>query len=155
MADVNSTQYETFANPVRGKVKTAELGGRVRAAYAQVPDVSGVGSAGDKLNLTWLPKGATVLDAFIQTDGALDTGATSEDIGFGNDTDALFAAEDLSSATTANYAPGFGDLGKEVWELAGYSSKRDAPSNVPVVLEASGAYANTNGFEIFIRYVQD
>ena len=155
MADVNSAQYEAFANPVREKVKTAELGGRVRVAYAQVADVSGVGSAGDKLNLTWLPKGATVLDAFIQTDGALGGTATDEDVGFPSAVDALFDGEDLSSATTANYSPGFGDLGKEVWELAGYSSKKDAPANVPVVLEASTSYGNSNGFEIEIGYVQD
>jgi len=164
MADVNSTQYDAFTQSGTGvaeKVSTTDLGGRVRIAVASVSDVSDIGSGGDKLFLTKLPRNAKIVQAFIHSDGALDGSATDEDIGFDNNTDALFDGIDASSAVSQTYRGGsasavsVGDLAKEVWELAGYSSKKDAPAQVPVVLEASTGYGNTAAVEFQVEYVVD
>jgi len=164
MANVNSTQYEVFANPVRGKVEESVLSGRMRRALATVSVATGDGdltSGGDKARLTWLPKGVTLQEVRVYTDGV--GGASDNDLGDANTADGIADGLDLSTAAqTEVVAGGNGgsngmsfpaNANQELWEVLGYSSKKDAPTQIEVWLTANSAATGDGNIAVEFFYV--
>jgi hypothetical protein len=160
MADVESTQYQEFANPIRGKVDAASLGGRIRSALATFSASSGNPGNGEVVRLTWLPRNARIVEVKVATDGV--GGMTDEDIGDANDADGLVDGMDLSSGAqnevvADGIAAGFTyatDAPKALWELLGYSKAGDAPAQIEVILTSSGATGSGN-VNVQFQYVVD
>jgi len=163
MADVNSKQYDVFANPVRGKVSEGVLSGRLRRAVATVAvDVSegDLDTGGDKAKLTWLPKGAYLHEITVYTDGI--TGASDCDLGDTNSADGLADGLDLSGADQieviedgnagTNGVTYPADADKELWEVLGYSKKADAPAQVEVWLTANNAATADGNIAVEFAY---
>ena len=163
MADVNSKQYDVFANPVRGKVDEGVLTGRLRRAVATVEvGSSDLSDNGDKAKLTWLPKGAFLHEVGIYTDGV--GGATDNDLGDANSADGLADGVDLSSpdqveviedgAGGTNGVSFPADAAKQLWEILGYAKKADAPAQIEIWLTAnSGSGTDTGNIAVEFSYV--
>jgi len=160
MADVESTQYQEFANPIRGKVDAASLGGRIRSALATFSVSSGNPGSGEVVRLTWLPRNARIIEINIATDGA--SGMSDEDVGDANDADGLVDGVDLSTSDTVEVIADGGSAGftysvdapKPLWELLGYSKAGDAPAQIEVLLTSNGASGSGN-VNFQFQYVVD
>lgn len=116
-------------------------------------------SINDVAILAYLPKTAVLTDNSVLHFDALGAGTTL-DLGFpDNDDDALIAAQDSATAGSVNIYGASGvlthdDYGKQLWELAGYSSIDDAPQqmNVGVTLEGG---TGSGTVTLVLEYAQD
>lgn len=142
--------------PPQDLPKVAVNGGRKRIALDRVSV-----TAGDSIASTYyvarLPATAVLLpteSCYIEFE-ALGTAVTM-DFGSSNDPDALLVSGDVSAAGRLDVGPSIANAGKELWELVGYSARRDAPAEIDMFLTLGGAAAVSSGDVIAVlEYTED
>lgn len=142
--------------PPQDLPKVAVNGGRKRIALDRVSVTSG-----DSVNSTYylarLPATAVLMpteSCYIEFEAF--GGTSTIDIGSSNDVNFLLDAGDPSSAGRLDIGPAIADAGKELWELAGYSTRRDAPAEIDIYMTLLTAAATNSADLIAVfEYTED
>lgn len=139
------------------RINPTHFGSSIRSLVDRI-ELDGA-SIDDVVILGYLPKTAVLTENSVLHFDALGA-STTMDLGFPDqDDDALIAAHDTTSAGSVDIYGSDGelthdDLGKQLWELAGYSSIDDAPQQMKVGVTLEGG-AGTGTVTLALEYAQD
>lgn len=133
-------------------------GGRIYSSLERITIAVG-DEANSKYFIARLPRSAILLPPTMYRNTAAVTGTF--DVGDANDVDGLIDGSAGAANTTSmlgdpvstTWVVPVTDIGKPLWELLGYSSASDAPSQIDLFLTLLGSTQATNPSVIFFNFI--